>query len=252
VAGSCPFRIAGSRRRTARGPRRGVAPRRSPGEFGYRLAYKPPTDDNQAVTSAHESAKLVAAEVSSRTLDGFALIGIDGTGGSGKSALARELADVLRGPDGKTRATVVHGDDFYREMDPAERLSLTPAEGYELYYDWERLRDEVLTPLTANRAADYRRYDWPSNRIVPGELHHVPHSGFVIVEGVYTVRPELEGFYDLTVFVDTPFDVSMRRLAARGHDHGPGNWRQRWQNADKHYFATTEPWARLDLIVKGL
>ena len=221
-------------------------------EFLYRLAHTPPAEDNRAVASARESARLIAAEVSSRTLDGFALIGIDGAGGSGKSTLARQLADVLGGPDHATAATVVHGDDFYRPMDPEERLRLTPAEGYELYFDWERLRDEVLAPLTSGQAADYRRYDWPSNRIAPGERHHVPHSGFVIVEGIYTVRPELEGYYDLTVFVDAPFDLALERLVKRGHDHGPGNWNLRWQASDKHYFATTEPWARLDLIVKGL
>lgn len=220
-------------------------------EFRYRLAHRPRARDNHAVASAHESAKLIAAEVSSRTLDGFALIGIDGTGGSGKSTLARELAELLRGPHGATTVTIVQGDDFYRVMDPEERLRLTPAEGYELYFDWERLREEVLTPLTSGRAADYRRYDWPGNRIAPGEWHHVPHAGFVIIEGMYTVRPELEGFYDLTVFVDTPFDVSLGRLVARGHDHGPGDWNVRWQASDKHYFATTEPWARLDLVVEG-
>lgn len=203
------------------------------------------------MASAHESATLIAAEVSSRTLDGFALIGIDGTGGSGKSTLADRLAEVLRGPDGATPVTVVRGDDFYREMDPEERLRLTPAEGYELYYDWERLRDEVLTPLTSGRAATYRRYDWPSGKLA-GESHEVPHAGFVIVEGVYTVRPELEGFYDLSVFVDTPFALCLERMLARGHDHGPGNWLQRWQASDKYYFAKTEPWTRLDLIVKGL
>ncbi|HET9169621.1 MAG TPA: hypothetical protein VFN97_09295 [Actinospica sp.] len=203
------------------------------------------------MTSARESATHIAAEVSSRTLDGFALIGIDGTGGSGKSTLAEELAAILRG-DGSTTVTVVHGDDFYRPMDPDERLTLNPDEGYELYYDWERLREEVLAPLTSGNSATYRRYDWPSGRIAPEELHQVPHAGFVIVEGVQAARPELEGYYDLTVFVDTPFDLAMERMLARGHDHGPGEWEQRWLAADKYYFSTTEPWQRLDLVVKGL
>ena len=202
------------------------------------------------MASAHESATIVAAEVSSRTLDGFALIGIDGPGGSGKSTLAGELAAVLAA--GGAQAAVVQGDDFYREADPAERLKLSPPQGYELYFDWERLRDQVLAPLTAGRDAAYQRYDWPSGRIAPDELHAVPHTGFVIVEGMFVARPALAGFYDLTVFVDTPLALCMERLVARGHDHGPGDWNRRWQAADRYYLASTEPWDRLDLVVKGL
>lgn len=193
---------------------------------------------------------LIAAEVSSRVLDGLALIGIDGAGGSGKSTLAGELAALLSA-DG-TPVSVVHGDDFYREMDPAARLALSPGEGYERYFDWERLRDEVLVPLASGRDATYRRYNWPSGRIAPDERHAVAAEGYVVVEGMFTVRPELAGFYDLTVYVDTPLDLCLERLIARGHDHGPGDWNARWQESDKFYQAATEPARRLDMTVKGL
>lgn len=206
--------------------------------------------DNPPVASAHESATLIAAEVSSRVLDGLALIGVDGAGGSGKSTLARELAELLAA-DG-TPVSVVHGDDFYRESDPAVRLALSPAEGYERYFDWERLRDEVLVPLASGRDAEYRRYDWTTGQIAPAERHPVTAAGYVVVEGMFTVRPELSGFYDLTVYVDTPLEVCMERLLARGHDHGPGNWNARWQESDKYYQSATDPSRRLDMTVKGL
>jgi uridine kinase len=109
----------------------------------------------------------------------------------------------------------------------------------------------VLIPLAAGIAGQYQRYDWPSGVLAAGEVHHVPRSGVVIVEGVYTARPELAGYYDLTVWVDTPWETCMRRLDERGHDHGPGNWNERWRAAEEHYIATTQPGTRLDLAVKG-
>jgi uridine kinase len=145
----------------------------------------------------------------------------------------------------------VHGDDFYRPMAEEDRLLLSPEDGYDQYFDWQRLRDEVLIPLASGTAGQYQRYDWPTGALAAGELHHAPRSGIVIVEGVYTARPELAGYYDLTVWVDTPREICMRRLDERGDDHGPGNWNERWRAAEEHYLAATRPASRLDLTVRG-
>ena len=195
-----------------------------------------------------EEAERVVQAVTELELDGFALVSIDGPGGSGKSTLATELGKSL----GRTkRITVVHGDDFYRPMPAEDRLLLGPADGYDQYFDWQRLRDQVLIPLASGKAGQYQRYDWLTGALAVGELHHVPRSGVVIVEGVYTARPELAGYYDLTVWVDTPREICMRRLGERGHDHGPGNWGERWRAAEEHYLAATRPVSRLDLTVRG-
>ena len=192
----------------------------------------------------------VARTIAERERDrgGFALVSIDGLGGSGKSTLAAGLAERLGGTE---QVTVVHGDDFYRPMPAEDRLLLSPQDGYHQYFDWQRLRDQVLIPLASGTAAQYQRYDWPTGALAAGELHRVPRSGVVMVEGVYTARPELSGYYDLTVWVDAPREVCMRRLHERGHDHGPGNWNERWRAAEEHYLAVTHPGHRLDLAVKG-
>ncbi|MFF1680517.1 hypothetical protein ACFVYG_31345 [Streptomyces sp. NPDC058256] len=97
----------------------------------------------------------------------------------------------------------------------------------------------------------YRRYDWETGTLAPEEIHTVPRSGIVVVEGVYTARPELADHYDLLVYVDTPREESMRRLRARGHDHGPIDWESRWRLAEEHYLATTRPRERAHLVVPG-
>ncbi|MFJ6852974.1 AAA family ATPase [Streptomyces sp. NPDC091271] len=106
----------------------------------------------------------VAVAVDTRSREGFALVALDGMGGSGKSTMAEALAE-LHG------AVVVHGDDFYHPMNAEERARLNPVQGYHRYFDWQRFRDEVLAPLAAGRDAAYRRYDWETGTLAPDETH---------------------------------------------------------------------------------
>ncbi|MFD3943369.1 uridine kinase [Streptomyces sp. NPDC058579] len=190
------------------------------------------------------AAEQVAVAVDARSRGGVVLVAVDGMGGSGKSTLATALVDLCG-------AVVVHGDDFYRPMDAEERAGLDPVEGYHRYFDWQRLRAEVLAPLAAGRDAAYRRYDWATGALAPDEIHGVSASGVVIVEGVYTARPELADYYDLLVYVDTPREVSLRRLRERGDDHGAIDWESRWRLAEEHYLATARPRERAHLVVPG-
>jgi uridine kinase len=204
---------------------------------------------NPAVAEEQDDYERIVKAIAGRTGSGFALVAIDGTGGAGKSTFAAALARRLGGPG---RNAIVHGDDFYRALPASRRLLLSPQEGYHQYFDWQRLRDQVLAPLASGQPARYQRYDWPTGQLAPGELHHLPPSGTVLVEGVYTARPELADYYDLTILVDTPRDVCLQRLDQRGHDHGPGNWNERWRAAEEHYLTVTSPATRLDMTVKGL
>lgn len=196
------------------------------------------------MTKIEAVAERVVAAARARGNQGLVLIAVDGMGGSGKSTLASAVARLGGG-------VVVHGDDFYRPMDPDERAALTPPEGYDRYFDWQRLRDEVLTPLATGHDAHYRRYDWPTGSLAQDELCAVTGDGIVLVEGVYTARPELVDHYDLVVYVDTPPEESMRRLRARGDDHGPIDWEARWRLAEEHYLTTTRPRDRAHLVVPG-
>ncbi|MGW5402325.1 hypothetical protein [Streptomyces sp. NPDC003952] len=169
------------------------------------------------------------------------ILAVDGAGGSGKTTLAAVVAGLLDG------AATVHGDDFYRPMPEQEREHFDAEQGYHRYFDWERLRDQVLVPLRADRAARYQLYDWSTGRL--GAWCEVAAGGVVVVEGVYSARPELAPYYDLSVYVDTPRDVCLRRVRARGEN--PEEWILRWRAAEDHYLRTTWPQTRAGVLVRG-
>ncbi|CAM5665463.1 Uridine kinase [Streptomyces avidinii] len=169
------------------------------------------------------------------------IVAIDGAGGSGKTTLAAAVARHIVG------SVVVHGDDFYRPMPDHERERLGPEQGYQRYFDWERLRDRVLVPLRDERAARYRTYDWDTGRL--GPRREVAPGAVVIVEGVYSARPELAPYCHLTVYVDTPRGTCLERVRARGENSE--EWIARWRAAEDHYLHTTWPQTRVDLLVRG-
>lgn len=168
------------------------------------------------------------------------LIAVDGAGGSGKTTLAAALVDALG-------ATIVHGDDFYRPMPDAQRERLTAEEGYRRYFDWERLRDQVLAPLHAGAPARYQRYDWLTGEL--GGWDDIRAGTTVIVEGVYTARPELAALYDLAVYVDTARETCLQRVRSRNEN--PEAWIMRWRSAEDFYIDTTSPQTRAGLVVRG-
>ncbi len=150
------------------------------------------------------------------------LIGIDGHSAAGKSTFASKLREQL------TDAPVIHMDDFYRVMDEKVRSTLDSEQGYYRYFDWERLEQQVLLPLSTGDIADYQRYDWGKEELL--ETIEVDPMGSVIVEGVYSTRPELRKYYDLCVWVETSESERSRRQMDRGEN--TSEWIERWAAAE--------------------
>jgi uridine kinase len=169
---------------------------------------------------------------------GTVLIGLDGRGASGKSTLARALAGLL----GAT--TIVELDDFYRPT--ATRLAPGhPDIGGD--FEWRRLRDQVLVPLSQGRSARYQRYDWPTDALA--EWHAVPTGGRVIVEGNYSTRRELHAFYDLRVWLQAPHPVRLGRGRARGGLDSERLWLDVWMPEEERYLAADDAPARADVVI---
>jgi uridine kinase len=166
------------------------------------------------------------------------IVAVDGHSAAGKSTFAAALA-------ARTDAALVPGDDFYRVMDEEARAQLSAREGMARYFDWERMRDEVLVPLRAGCDARYRPYDWDSG-LLAEQWVAIRAARVVVLDGVFTSRPELASFLDLCVLVEAPADVRWKRQLKRGDSLG---WLRRWEAAERLFFAEVRVPETFDLVV---
>lgn len=134
---------------------------------------------------------------------GRLLLALDGRCGCGKSTLAAALARELGG-------NVFHTDDFYLPFARrGEGWQQRPAGNMDL----ARLREEVLLPLLAAQAVDYRAYDCPNDRFFT--TRRIPFRPLSIVEGSYSQHPALRDCYGLCLFLTAAPDVQRARLQKR-------------------------------------
>ena len=167
------------------------------------------------------------------------LVSVDGHSAAGKSTVATTLASDFN-------AAVVAGDHFYRVMSEPDRARLTPVEGADRYYDWQRMDAEALGPLADGLPATFRPYDWSTGELSE-ETYHIQPASVVIVEGLFVSRPELRHHYAVMILVVTDSSRRWQRQLARA-DATP-EWLQRWDDAEQHHLAAVSPTQDFDVVV---
>jgi uridine kinase len=170
------------------------------------------------------------------------LVAIEGHSAAGKTSLAKVVAESF------SDVTVIHMDDFYRVMNVEERERLDARRGYELYYDWQRLEQDVLKPLSQGQAGSYQCYEWTSNKL-SDETVTVEPRGIVIVEGCYSARPELRHYYHATFLVETSAEKRLERQRERAN--ASDEWLEKWDAAERYYMKHHQPQSYVDLIAVG-
>ncbi|MGG0290612.1 AAA family ATPase [Bacillus pacificus] len=170
------------------------------------------------------------------------IIGIDGCGGAGKSTLANKIKRKF------STVTVVHMDDFY--LLSSQIVNEHPTnKSIGADFDWKRLLQEVLDPISNGVEGCYKRYDWETDSLV--ESHIVPANGIVIIEGVYATRQELAEVYDLKIWVNCPRETRIKRGIARDGEAARDMWENNWMVAEDMYVESYKPHEFADFIIDG-
>jgi len=188
-----------------------------------------------------EMVRAACSLIEGRKREGKRLfVAIDGGAGAGKSMLARGIHDHLKS------VSILRTDDFFRPLNDYSNARLSAEKLYELYFPWERMRDEALMPLHRGETAKYQRYDWSTDSLL--DWVTIEPNEIVLIEGVYSSRPELRPMLDAIIFVEAPRAERLRRVLARD-PNSLGDWLTPWMSAEDWYLEHIRTRATADLIL---
>jgi len=166
----------------------------------------------------------VLAELDRRLAMGSVVFAIEGGSASGKTTLSRLLEQLYD-------CTVFHMDDFF--LRPEQR---TPERYKEPggNIDRERFLEEVLLPMAQNQEVIYRRFDCSTFSLLPPEII-VPQK-LTVIEGAYCMHPELAGYYDLSLFLETSPELQKKRIHKRNSPEMAERFFTQWIPLEHRYF----------------
>ena len=165
------------------------------------------------------------------------LLAIDGMCASGKSTLAKHIAE-------RYECNIFHMDDFFLTPNIRTDERLAQPGGN---VDVSRFEAEVLKPLLRGDTVRYQRYDCKT-----GEFFRQPPvepKPLEIVEGAYSLHPMLRDTYDIAIGLRVTPEAQIRRIAAREGKARLPDFIARWIPLEERYLAETEVWARCDLVI---
>lgn len=206
------------------------------------------------ITTPERTAVLeqVADAVLRLPADGVARVGIDGIDGSGKTTFADELVPLI---ETAGRPVIrASADGFHRPKSERYRLGRASPEGfYRDSYDYEALRSALLDPLSPGGSGRYRRavFDVEADRPVDCPEEGAEPGAVLVFDGIFLHRPELRGYWDLSVYLDVAWENNHHLPnAPEGWPVDPEHPKnRRYVEGQRIYFRECRPWERADIVI---
>lgn len=151
------------------------------------------------------------------------VLGIDGQAASGKTTAANLLAAVFD-------TDVIHMDEFFLPLSMRTSLRLDECGG-NIHY--ERFKAEVISGLKEGRGFSYRIYD--CSRSDFSTLRMVGPQRLYIIEGAYSLHPEIREIYDLKVFFSINDEEQRRRILQRNGEERYMFFKEKWIPMENRY-----------------
>lgn len=166
------------------------------------------------------------------------ILAIEGGSASGKTTLSKLLSQVYE-------CTVFHMDDFFLRSEQRTPERFAEPGGN---VDRERFLAEVLLPLSKDKTVEYRRFDCGTFTLLPPE-RKVP-SGLNIIEGAYSMHPDLAEYYNLSVFLEVSPELQKVRIMKRNSPGLAKRFFAEWIPMEHRYFDGMDVKERCDMTIQ--
>ena len=177
------------------------------------------------------------------------IVAVDGVDGAGKTIFADELAAVIAPQRPVLRASVDH---FHRpSVERYERGRHSPEGFFRDSYDYDTLVRVLLDPFAVGGEVVAGVFDVVADapRRLPATTP--PADAVLILDGIFLHRAELVDRWDLSIFLDVPFSVSVGRMATRDASDpdpvAPSN--RRYVEGQRLYLAESDPRSRATYVL---
>ena len=155
-------------------------------------------------------------------------------------------------------------DDFYHlSVHQDNRRHLSAKAFYADAYDYQTFRALLLEPLGPSGTRRYRTrwHDGWNEGEIDEKERVAPDNSILIMDGVFLLRPELNDFWDLRVFLDIDAEQSVERgverdlaleeeyVRATRREQRMRVYRERYLPAEEIYLRDADPMALADIVV---
>jgi len=152
------------------------------------------------------------------------VVAIDGKCASGKTTLGYYLQKLFD-------CNLFHMDDFFLQNHQRTQERLNEPGGN---VDYERFKEEVLTPLLAGKPVKYRIFNCSLRKI--DREYEIAPKRLNIVEGSYSQHPYFKNPYDLRVFLDIDTKTQTENIKKRNGPDKLDVFLNKWIPMENKYF----------------
>ncbi len=165
------------------------------------------------------------------------VIAIDGRSASGKTTFASRLSEMVGTP-------VIHTDAFLRPRNKDGALEISEYSGN---FDIDRFKSEAVRGMMGGKDFCISVFDCKKGMI--SETVNYSRSDVFIVEGAYSLHPELGKYWDLALFFDVDPETQKKRIIDRNGIESYAVFEGIWIPAEERYFEKYKIMRVSDLII---